>query len=321
MPPSSKRPASGEQYLTDRAAERTRTHTTSGGDASVSPITPEPRVVETDDALITYREIGSGDQTLVCLHGGGPGASGWGNFGFNAQDLASRYRVIVPDHPGFGASRITHDRGETYKTLAARAVVGLMDALDIERASLLGNSMGGGVALTVALRDPERVDRLVLMGPWVHGAVLRVYSPKPSTLLSSYYPEPSLEKMRELISAMVYDSDFPGAEDLARSRYEVSLQEEIRAGYVRMNSGMGEDLPGTVPVNFETLATIEHEVLLLWGRDDRFCSLDEAFMYLELLRNANLMLFRDTGHWVQIERRTEFAAHVSAFLGLGGDQP
>ena len=81
-----------------------------------------------------------------------------------------------------------------------------MDALDIERASLLGNSMGGGVALTVALREPSRVDRLVLMGPWVHGAVLRVYSPKPSSLLSSYYPEPSLEKMRELISAMVYDS-------------------------------------------------------------------------------------------------------------------
>ena len=74
-------------------------------------------------------------------------------------------------------------------------------------------------------------------------------------------------------------------------------------------------------MNFETLATIEHDVLLLWGREDRFCSLDEAFIYLELLRNANLLLFRDTGHWVQIERRAEFAAHVSAFLGLGGDQP
>jgi pimeloyl-ACP methyl ester carboxylesterase len=276
---------------------------------------PDLRVARTSEATISYRDIGSGDQTLVCLHGGGPGATGWGNFGRNARDLSDRYRIIVPDLPGFGASRLTEDHGHTYVTTASRVVAEFMNEIGVEKASLLGNSMGGGLALTMAHRTPHLVDKLVLMGPWIYGLTLRIYSQPTSKLLQAYYPNPSIDKMRALIDAMAYNSDFPGAEELARARYEISLDPEIEKGYVRMTFGNGADPDDIEPMTFDSVRTIENPTLLLWGREDQFCSLDAAFMYLELLPNSDLVLFRDTGHWVMVEQAQKFAAHVAAFLG------
>ena len=272
---------------------------------------PPAKVFETDAFRMSYREYGVGPQTLLCLHGGGPGATGWGNFGGNAEDLGDRYRVIVPDLPGFGDSRALVDNGGSYVELAVRALVPLMDQLDLESPIVIGNSMGGGVALTLAALHPDRVGSMVLMGCWIPGIGVRIYSPQAITLLEDYYqPEPTPEKMRALLEAMVYSPDFDGADELIRSRYERSLDPAIRMGYERANLGARPDFGGRNP--YDVIGGIEHPTLLLWGRDDRFCSLDEAFLYMTLLRNADLTLFGETGHWVMIERRAEFAAYVDA---------
>ena len=112
---------------------------------------------------IHLTEAGHGPPLLM-LHGGGPGASGMSNYSRNAIALAERFRVIVPDMPGYGSSSKGINAEDPFGDLA-NSMLGLLDALQIDRAHVMGNSLGGACALRMALDRPERVGRLVLMGP------------------------------------------------------------------------------------------------------------------------------------------------------------
>src|ERR1700677_3763258 len=107
-----------------------------------------------------FSQAGEGP-VVVMLHGGGPGASGLSNFGRNLPVFAEHFRTIVVDQPGFGKSDKPPVKGN-YFSFAAAAVAELLQELGIERASLVGNSLGGGTAVRFALNYPERTDRLVL---------------------------------------------------------------------------------------------------------------------------------------------------------------
>ena len=112
---------------------------------------------------IFYAEAGTGP-AVVLLHGGGPGASGVSNYSRNIDALAAHFRVIVPDMPGYGRSAKKLDQSDPFGGLAA-AIRGLVDVLAIDTAHLIGNSYGGAAALRLALDAPQRVGRLILMGP------------------------------------------------------------------------------------------------------------------------------------------------------------
>jgi 2-hydroxy-6-oxonona-2,4-dienedioate hydrolase/4,5:9,10-diseco-3-hydroxy-5,9,17-trioxoandrosta-1(10),2-diene-4-oate hydrolase len=274
----------------------------------------ESSVVETSEAVISYREAGSGPAVLA-IHGGGPGATGWGNWGGNVEDLRDRYRLIVPDQPGFGDSRLVKDSGEDYVRVSARALAELLTSLGVEKAHVFGNSLGGGVALRLALEHPELVDRLVLMGPYVYGFAPQLASPEPegNDLLRYYYPDPTLERMQHLIRTFVHEPDsIPGLDAIIKSRYEATRNPDVEAGYKRMSSGTTPDPDTRSP--WEKVSSITNKTLLMWGRDDKFCHLDDAWLFLSALENSELVVFRATGHWVQVERRPEFAAYVDAFL-------
>ena len=140
------------------------------------------RFAEAGGLRLHYHE--AGDRTrggaaarVVLLHGGGPGASAWSNFGRNLPVFAQAVPHAVPDLPGFGRSAKPPVTGN-YFTFAADALAGLLDALGIERAHLVGNSLGGGTAVRFALRYPERAGRLVLMAPG--GLSLNVLAADPT---------------------------------------------------------------------------------------------------------------------------------------------
>jgi 4,5:9,10-diseco-3-hydroxy-5,9,17-trioxoandrosta-1(10),2-diene-4-oate hydrolase len=108
-----------------------------------------------------YHEAGPADPDglpVVLLHGGGPGASGWSNFGRNLPVFAGRFRTLLVDQPGFGRSDRPPVTGN-YFTFAADALAGLLKTLGIERVHLLGNSLGGGTAVRFALNYPDRAGR------------------------------------------------------------------------------------------------------------------------------------------------------------------
>lgn len=121
-----------------------------------------------DDMRLHYHEAGVANrgsaETVVLLHGGGPGASSWSNFSKNIAVLAERFHVLAVDQPGYGHSD-KHAEHEQYNRYSATALLNLFDHLGIERAALVGNSLGGGTAVRFALDNPKRAGRLVLMGP------------------------------------------------------------------------------------------------------------------------------------------------------------
>jgi len=264
------------------------------------------RIVQTSGGRISYREVGSIGPTVLCLHEGSPGADGWSSFGPPAQALSDRFRVIVPDQPGFGDSPTGPESAEGYQPTCARTMAELLGALGIRRAHVVGNSLGGGVALMMALDHPELIDRLVLIGPWTSGVGgARSALPPGVQLLLEYYPGPSVEKMRALVEALVYDTGAPD-DEAVEARYQASLVPEHENGFLQTLRSPA--------VEQSRLAELENDVLLLWGRDDQFCPTEDAIRYLELLPSSTLVVFPRCGHSVHLERPDDFRAQVCSFL-------
>src|ERR1700761_2360646 len=147
---------------------------------------------------IFVAEAGSGP-AVVMLHGGGPGASGVSNYSRNIEALAQHFRVIVPDMPGYGRSAKGVDQSDPFGYLAD-TIRGLMDELGTATAHVIGNSYGGAAALRLALDTPERVDKLVLMGPGGIGTTRSVPTAGLKSLLSYYGGSgPSRDKLATFI--------------------------------------------------------------------------------------------------------------------------
>ena len=158
------------------------------------------------DMRLHYHEAGVGNEnSVVLLHGGGPGASSWSNFGRNIGILAKHFHVLAIDQPGYGHSD-KHTEHEQYNRYSANAVLALFDHLGIERPALVGNSLGGGTAVRFALDNPDRAGRLVLMGPG--GLSVNLFAPDPTEgvkLLGRFAAEPTRENIEKFLRIMVFD--------------------------------------------------------------------------------------------------------------------
>src|SRR5919198_5865352 len=177
-----------------------------------------------------YHEAGDGP-AVVMLHGGGPGASAWSNFGPNLPVFAKEFRTLLVDQPGFGDSD-KPEISKQYFTFSADALRGLLDKLGIEKAHLVGNSLGGGTAVRFALDHPDRAGRLVLMAPG--GLSLNVFSSDPTEGIKKLYafgapPGPSREKLAEFLRTLVFDQSLV-TDELVEERFTpASDPESLRA--------------------------------------------------------------------------------------------
>lgn len=270
------------------------------------------RDIDVGGRSIRLYEFGSGPPLLL-LHGGGPGASGLTNYSRNIDHFARTHRVLVPDMPGYGGSTKGVDRSDTFGDLAA-GIRGLLDALGIARVHAIGNSLGGACALRIALDTPERIGRLVLMGPGGIGTTRGLPTTGLRKLLGYYKGDgPSLERMRNFIDYLVFDpKQVP--DELVRARYEASIDPEVVASPpLQGPKGLG----GALRMDFTRdprLKKLAHPTLILWGRDDRVNRPSGGRTLAAALPNADLFEFSNTGHWVQWERADEFNAVTSAFL-------
>ncbi|MFI0452785.1 alpha/beta fold hydrolase [Actinomadura sp. 6N118] len=272
-------------------------------------------MVPTSLGDIAVAEVGHGP-ALVMLHGGGPGASGVGNYHQNLPALASRFRVVLPDQPGFGGSYRPTEADLDARSITEITVDALfqaLDALGIETFHLLGNSLGGAAAIAMAQARRDRVNGLVLMAP---GGGWLPFGPTPTEgqkEMFRYYNAggPSEKKMAAFIRAMVFDHKQFG-EDVVRVRYEASLDESHIAFYHRYNAAFAKR-HGMDPL-WRDLHKIKAPTLLLWGRDDRTITLDGAQIMLKQIRNVQLHVFGNCGHWVQLERQQDFERLVTDFL-------
>jgi pimeloyl-ACP methyl ester carboxylesterase len=272
------------------------------------------RHVKAGDITLHLNEVGDGPP-LVMLHGSGPGATSWSNFKGNLPALSQHFRVLAVDQPGYGLSdKPTFTRDDSVFRVTSRALAGLLDELGIERADFVGNSLGGANALRFALDHPERVRRMVLMGPG--GAAVNVFSPPLSEgfkLLRAFYSakEPSREQLEAFIRIMVFDQALI-TDELIEERYRSAIDPETLDGARRVQQSM-DDLPEDDQL-WRFLHRVRHPVLMTWGRDDRVLPLDAAFFALRRMPNARLHVFPKCGHWAQVEHQKEFDRLTIDFL-------
>ncbi|WP_347484921.1 alpha/beta fold hydrolase [Vandammella animalimorsus] len=263
------------------------------------------------DLQVHYNDTGSGKETVVMLHGSGPGASGWANFNRNVQPLADAgYRVILLDFPGWSKSDPIVCNGSR-SDLNASALKGLLDVLQLEKVHVIGNSMGGHSAVAFALSNPTRVGKLVLMGGGTGGPSQFVPMPAEGIkLLQQLYREPSIENLRRMMQVFVYDTSHL-TEELFQARLANMLaRRDHLDNFVKSLQANPRQFPDFGP----RLGEIQAPALIIWGRDDRFVPMDIGLRLLWGLGNARLHIFSQCGHWAQWEHADAFNRLVLDFL-------
>ena len=269
------------------------------------------RYAKVGDLTIHYNDTETAGPVVICLHGAGPGASSWSNFTRNVGPLSEQYRVILADMPNYGKS---DDFIGNDPNLNVRATVGLMDALGIETAHLVGNSAGATASLNIAVDHPDRVLKVVAMGP---GSRASTFVPQPTEgikVLMAGHLNPSLEALRALANVMLYDSAQISDEAL-QVRVDTALrhldaQRQNRAAARREGGGFTGRPAGPA----RDYSAIRCPVLLVWGRDDRVNPFDTGLALLRDIRTANMFIFNNCGHWAQFEHADTFNRLVVDFL-------
>lgn len=263
-------------------------------------------------------EAGQGTP-VVLLHGGGPGATGMSNFSRNIEDFVQAgWRVVIPDLPGYGRSTKGVDGSDPFGDLAL-AVRGLLDALDLDRAHVVGNSYGGAAALRLALDRPDRVDRLVLMGPGGIGTTRAKPTAGLKKLLDYYGGDgPSLAKVDDFIRNYLVADGTRVPADLVELRYQASIDPEVVADPpLRLPSGLGalKTLFRMDLTRDKRLASCAVPTLVLWGTADKVNRPSGGLRLASTMPHCDLYLASGVGHWLQYEDPALFARLVTGFLG------
>lgn len=285
--------------------------------STTTPYAKSQRTVQVGARRIHLTEAGRGPVVLL-LHGGGPGASGLSNYSRNIETLARHFRVLVPDMPGYGKSTKGVDRNDPFGDLAT-SMLGMLDALGVGRAHVIGNSLGGACALRMALERPKAIGRLVLMGPGGVDTTRQLPTPGLKRLLNYYKGEgPTMEKLTEFIRGdLIYDGSLV-PEAVIRERFQSSIDPEVVASPPLLGP---KGIPQFRKIDFTRdprVAAVENPTLVLWGTEDKVNRPRGAHSLQRRMPNCDVYLFSKTGHWVQWERADEFNAVVQAFLAQDG---
>lgn len=269
-----------------------------------SPLSP--RIIDAGGITTAYLEAGSGDPVLM-LHGSGPGVSGTANWQHNIGPLARRFHVLAPDIVGFGDTDRPDDIVYSLRSWTDH-VWAFLDAQGIETTALVGNSLGGRIALQMATDAPDRISRMVLMGSPGVGMTLT----DGLAALRAY--EPSHDAMRDLLRDYFAVNPELITDELVDIRYRASVADGAFDAYRAMffdPRHRGSEL-GITEAEVRAITT---PVLLVHGREDRVVPLSVSITMLDLLPHADLHVFSRCGHWTQIERADEFSAVIADYLG------
>ncbi|MDE2394626.1 MAG: alpha/beta fold hydrolase [Burkholderiales bacterium] len=252
-----------------------------------------------------YHDQGQGSPLLM-IHGSGPGVSAWANWRLAIPELARARRVIAPDMVGFGFSDRPPGQRYTMDGWVEQAV-GVLDALDLERADVVGNSFGGALALALAIRHPQRVRRLVLMG-----AVGVPFAITPG-LDAVWGYEPSFEAMRRLMDVFAWDRSL-ASDELAQLRYEASIRPGFQESFAAMFPAPRQRWVDAMCSPEAAIRALPHETLVLHGREDQVIPLANSLTLARWIPNSQLHVFGHCGHWTQIEHGARFNRLVGDFL-------
>lgn len=192
------------------------------------------------------------------------------------------------------------------------SLLDFMDALGIERAALVGNSMGGATSIKFAAVHPERTTHLVSMGAGSPGGTVFLPGDGPSEGLKGLqaaYLDPTPEAYRHLVDVMTFDPEF-ATEELVQQRYENATS---RMDHLE-NFAAGISKPRKASASLEQVTSITAPALIIHGRDDRVVHYEHGLRLVSQIRNSRLVIFNRCGHWAQLEHAEEFNSLVTEFV-------
>jgi pimeloyl-ACP methyl ester carboxylesterase len=260
---------------------------------------PPPKEAVVFGQKIQYVDVGSGP-VVVLLHGLGGNSTNWA---FNFAALSAKYRVIAPDQIGFGRSDkpLINYRVGTYADFLDK----FLDGLGVERATLVGNSMGGWIAALYAVKYPKRVERLVL----VDAAGFAPPKELDLSTLSGLNPS-TREQARYLMGLVFFNPLFK-----TDAAVDATLAARISAGDGYTIQSLVESIYRNEDMLDGKLSAVKQPTLIIWGRDDGLTPLArEGEKYKKEMPSARFVVFDQCGHVPQVEKAAEFNAAVLKFL-------
>ena len=247
-----------------------------------------------------------GGRPLLMIHGSGPGVSAWANWRLALPVLSQKRRVVAPDMVGFGFTDRPASVTYSMDTWVKQAI-DLMDALDLPQVDLVGNSFGGALALALAIRHPQRVRRLVLMGSV--GVPFQI----TQGLDDVWGYTPSIDAMRGLLDYFAYSRELVN-DELAQLRYEASIRPGFQESFSAMFPAPRQRWVDAMASSEADIRALPHETLVLHGREDQVIPLSNSLTLAQWIPNVQLHVFGHCGHWTQIEHADRFNRLVGDFL-------
>ncbi len=279
------------------------------GEPQLKGVLPEHRyAVCANGHRVHYIDCGEGP-VVVWLHGSGPGASGHSNFKGNYAKIAARgYRCIVLDIVGFGFS--DKPENETYTLdFFVECAAQTLDAIGVERCAVVGNSLGGAIAIGLALARPALVEKLVLMAP---GGL---------SSMDEYGQMPGMQKMFQ-----VYGSGEPVTHEVMKELFAFGLMhdpryatDELVSERMQIMQLMNGQVMSSmqIPELGERLTELDCPVLGFWGLNERMMPASGIDNFTKHCRQLRLVLVSECGHWVMVEHEAMFNRLTLDFLAHG----
>jgi 2-hydroxymuconate-semialdehyde hydrolase len=273
----------------------------------------ETKKVQTGNYQTFIHEGGvNSSETIIFLHGSGPGVSAKSNWQHILPHFNEKFHVVALDIFGFGDT----DHPETYPNNGVewmneriKQVLTLMDNLGVGKAHLVGNSLGGVIALHLLMYAPDRFDKVVLMGA---GGGLTEPTPELAKL-ANFHKDPNPVAFKNLLSWFLFDKSIleDELENIVSERLELFLKPEVRRSY---EENFSKSHLSDMLIPPSALTQMNHSVLLIHGHGDRFVPLQSSLYVMDYLPNAQLHIFKRCGHWAQVEQKERFIKLTSDFF-------
>jgi len=269
---------------------------------------PEGRYVQAGPIRMHYLEYGDrGGHPVVFLHGSGPGNSAWANFHLNKDAFAEAgFRVLMPDMIGFGYTDKPLNLGDYTLQLFCDTLMDGLKAIGVETCSFVGNSLGGGIAIQIALDNPDFVEKLILMGP---GCLEEQ---------GAYWPMPGIKRMMEINAGGVTKKT--QAEVMRLFTYD---SKHITEELIELRWAVAQTQPKEVLTTMKTpelgsrMGELTCPILTFWGRQDEFMPPQGKAKCIEANDTSRLIEVNACGHWVMIEHARMFNVSSIDFLKAG----
>jgi pimeloyl-ACP methyl ester carboxylesterase len=278
----------------------------------------EMKYLELHGDRVAYRDVGTGDEALLLIHGMAGSSETWRGV---IPQLSRKYRVVAPDLLGHGKS----DKPRGDYSLGAFAVWlrDLLDELGISRATVVGQSLGGGVAMQFVYQHPDYCQRLVLissggLGPDVGWTLRLLSAPGAELILPAIAPPPVLtvgNRLRSWFSAAGFQSP-RGAE--IWSAYSSLSDAKTRQAFLRTLRSVVDPRGQAVSALNRLHLTSELPTMVIWGDQDSIIPVGHGYALHEARPGSRLEVLEGVGHFPHVERPSEVVDLIDDFINTTG---